>query len=182
MTTGEPDPEFIVVGHLSKPHGTKGEIFVWPLTDRPDSTFAPGTELRISDSDGQRPDSALPGVEVEAVRPYRKGFLVQLAGIADRSAADLLRGRYLLRRFSDTDPLDPGELFYHQLLGMQVLMPDGTEVGRVQEVYHLRPADLLEIRGPERDHLVPFTRETVVGWDLETGSLTIDPPAGLLDL
>ncbi|HSH45375.1 MAG TPA: hypothetical protein VK966_05945, partial [Longimicrobiales bacterium] len=32
MADRAPEPEFLVVGHLSKPHGNKGELLVWPLT------------------------------------------------------------------------------------------------------------------------------------------------------
>ena len=176
------DPPFVVVGHLNKPHGTKGDFFVWPLTDHPDSCFAPGVVLRISDPEGRDPDERFPPVRVEEVRTYRKGFLVRFEGIGDRDRADFLRDRYLLRPFEETEPLEEGELFYHQLLGLTVVTPDGVEIGRVREVYGLHPHDLLDIRGAERDHLIPFSREVVIGWSVEEGRLVVDPPPGLLDL
>lgn len=176
------DPEFVVVGHISKPHGTKGELFVWPLTDRPESTFRAAREFRISDPEGERPDPDFAPVRVAAVRPYRKGFLLFFEGIDNRNRAEELRDRYLLRRFEDTDPLERDEIFYHQLLGLRVVTAAGVDVGRVKEVYDLRPADLLEVEGPERDYLVPFTKEVVVGWDVGEGRIVIDPPEGLLDL
>jgi 16S rRNA processing protein RimM len=176
------DPDFVVVGHVSKPHGTKGELFIWPLTDRPDSTFQPGASLRVADHEGEEPDPDLAPLEVETVRAYRKGFLVTFSDVRDRNAADLLRGRYLVRPFAETEPLDEGELFYHQLLGMTVLTKEGEELGTIREIYGVRPADLLEVTGPSRSHLIPFTREIVVGWSLADRTMTIDPPAGLLDL
>lgn len=172
----------MVVGHFSKPHGTKGELFIWPLTDRAETTFAPGVRLHVSDPEGHRPDADLPPARIATVRPYRRGFLVTFDGISDRDAADTLRGRYLLRPFEETDPLDEGELFYHQLLGMTVVTKAGVEIGRVREIFSLRPADLLAVEGPDGERLIPFTSEIVVGWELGDGKLVIDPPAGLLDL
>ena len=41
----------MVVGHLNKAHGTKGELFIWPLTDYPGSHFAPGVVLFVAEED-----------------------------------------------------------------------------------------------------------------------------------
>lgn len=182
MERTEGDPEFVVVGHVSKPHGTKGEVFVWPLTDRPGSTFRPGAEFRISDRGGTEPDPESPPMRIATLRAYRNGFLLLFEGVEDRNRAEDLRDRYLLRRFAETEPLEEGEIFYHQLLGLLVVTVDGREVGRVKEVYDLRPADLLEVEGAERDHLVPFTRDVVVDWSVDEGRIVIDPPEGLLEL
>jgi 16S rRNA processing protein RimM len=182
MERSEGDPPFVVVGHLSKPHGTKGEVYVWSLTDRPETTFVVGAELHVAGPGGDLPDDGLPALRVTGVRPYRKGFLVHFDGILDRDQAEILGGRYLLRPFRETDPLEEEEIFYHQLLGMTVVTLGGEEVGRIHEVYGLRPAELLDVRGEARDHLIPFTREIVVEWSTADRRLIIDPPEGLLDL
>jgi 16S rRNA processing protein RimM len=177
------DPELIVVGHLSKKHGTKGEIYVWPLTDHPEATFLPGMTLLLSRPGSDVPDETLPAAEIIAVRPYRRGYLLFLEGVRDRNASELLRDRYLLRPFADTEPLDEGEIFYHQLLGMTIVTKDGEEIGKVREVYGLRPAELLDIeRADGSSLLIPFLQEVIVNWDTEARRMTIDPPEGLLDL
>jgi len=176
------DPPFVVVAHVSKPHGTKGELFVWPLTDRPESTFVAGGVLRIADDSGNLPDPEFEPVRIQSVRPYKKGFLLTLDGVEDRSQADVLHGRYLVRPFEETEPLDEGEIFYHQLLGLTAVMPDGTVLGEVVEVYHLRPVDLIEITHGDTTVLLPFQEEVVRSWDLERRQLVVTPPEGLLDL
>jgi len=177
------NPSFVVVGHITRPHGTKGEFFVWSLTDRPDSTFLPGARLFVGSPGGREPDPVFPPLEISEVRPYRRGFLVRFTGLEDRTRAELLRERDLLRPFEETDPLDEGEIFYHQLLGIRVETRAGERVGTVREVYALRPVDLLEVDRVEGESLlVPFTKDIVVEWDLEDRRLVIDPPEGLLDL
>ena len=180
--TRRQQPEFLVVGHLNKAHGTKGELFVWPLTDHPGSHFAPGVALLPALEDARSPSADHPPLEVDTVRPYRKGFLVRFKGWEDRTAAEKLRGLYLLRPFDEIDELEEGEVFYHELLGAQVLTVDGTLVGSVREVYSLKPAELLEVVGPEGSKLIPFSKEVVVQVDREGGRVVIDPPPGLLDL
>jgi len=179
---GREDPRFLVVGHLNKAHGTKGELFVWPLTDHPAGVYAPGVILHVGDREGRDPDPDLPPLRVAQVRPFRRGYLVSFDGIGDRTQAELFTGRYLLREIEELEPLAEGELHYHQILGLRVVTLEGREVGEVTEVYELRPADLLEVSDGKRQVLVPFLESLVVRVDLESGVVIIDPPEGLLDL
>ncbi len=179
---GRPEPTYLVVGHLNKAHGTKGEIFVWPLTDHPEGSFAPGVILYLGDESGNEPDASLPTVAIEACRPFRRGFLVRLQGVGSREEAEALQGRYLLRPRNELRALAEDEVFYHELLGMTVVTVDGETVGIIAEVYELKPADLLEVRGPEKTHFVPFLSSLVRRIDRSTSTMMIDPPEGLLDL
>jgi 16S rRNA processing protein RimM len=175
------EPEYLVVGQLSKPHGTRGELLVWTLTDHPDEVFAPGRRLVLGTESGEVSE---PRAEVEVAegRPYKKGFLVRLAGVDDRQAAEAMVTRYVLVPTEDLGEPEEGELYYHQLLGMMVATADGTVVGRVREVYETEPRHLLEVKGEDRVHLIPFSREIVTTVDLVAGRLVIEPPEGLLDL
>jgi 16S rRNA processing protein RimM len=179
---GREDPRFLVVGHLNKPHGTKGELFVWPLTDHPERVFAPGLVLSTADEAGREPDPDAPPLRIVAVRPFRNGFLVSFAGVRDREGAELLRGRYLLTGIESVAPLEADELFYHELLGMEVVTKEGQLLGEIVEVYELRPADLLEVHGPAGEVMIPFLSHIVVEIDKAGRRMVIDPPEGLLDL
>lgn len=180
---GRADPSHLVVGHLNRPHGTKGEIFVWPLTDHPESAFAPGVILYLGSGDGGEPDPDLPPLRVDAVRPFRRGFLVSFGGVEDRSSAERLQGGYLLRSVEELEPPADDELFYHELLGLTVRTEDGRRIGVVREVFELSPADLLEVtRDDGRPIMIPFVRDLLVEVDLDEGVLVVDPPEGLLDL
>ena len=70
-------PEHLVVGHIAKPHGTRGELFVWPLTDRPDEIFEAGRTLWVGDADGALGDEPLE-VTVHASRSFKRGRLLDL--------------------------------------------------------------------------------------------------------
>lgn len=179
---GRADPAYLVVGHINKPHGTKGEVFVWPLTDHPEGVYAPGVVLRGADARGREPDPESPPLRIETVRPSRRGYLVRFGGVEDRNDAELLRGRYLLRALDELEPLADDEVFYHQLVGMKVETVDGREVGTVREVYELRPADMLEVRTATGTVLIPFVGHVVVEVHRDEGRLVVDPPEGLLDL
>ncbi|MFQ5538622.1 MAG: ribosome maturation factor RimM [Gemmatimonadota bacterium] len=178
----QPDPRFLAVGHLNKPHGTKGEIFVWPLTDHPEGVFVPGVVVYLGTGETGEPDPDLPPLRIAAVRPFRRGFLTSFGGVEDRAQAEALVGHYAMLAREDLAAREEGEVFYHELLGMEVCLVDGTVVGHIHEVYELRPADLLEVHGPAGEVMIPFLERLVVKLDVEGRRLTVDPPEGLLDL
>ena len=137
---GRPEPEHLVVGHVSKVHGTKGEVFVWPLTDRPDELFAEGRTVLLGDEEGAVAQDA-PELTVERNRPFKRGQLVKFEGRDDRDAVTDLAGRYLVLPIGRVAALDEGEVFYHQLLGAEVVTVEGARVGRVREVFETEPND-----------------------------------------
>ena len=185
MDDGEearPGPEHLVVGQVTKPHGTKGEVFVWPLTDRPVEMFAVGAGVIVGDANGEAPASP-ERVVVERVRPFKRGLLVKFEDRADLEAVAPLAGVYLLVPTGEVAPLEEGEVFYHDLLGLEVWTAEGERVGRVREVYETEPAHLLEVEDDAgKLRLVPFAERIVKEVDLDGGRVVIRPPPGLLEL
>lgn len=179
MTAAE--PAFLVVGQISKPHGTRGELLIQSHTDHPGDVFVPGVVLRPGSGDDRGPDPDLPPLRIEATRPFQKGWLVFFAGVEDRNAAARLRGRYLWIERDRLPALAEGELFFHQLVGMEVVTVAGARVGEVSEVYELRPANLLEVRTGRGTVLVPYLDTIVREVDVAASRVVIDPPAGLLE-
>lgn len=175
------DPEYLVVGHLTKAHGTRGEVLVRALTDAPEEVFESGRRVVLGDDRGElgvRPQEE----EIEASRSYRKGWLVKLAGIEDRTAAQELTGRYLLVPMEERGTLEEGEYYYHQLLGLEVETVAGEAVGRIREVYETEPHHMLEVKGPGGVHSMPFRGEWIASVDVAGGRMVVDPPEGLLEL
>ncbi len=175
-------PEFVVVGHINKAHGTRGELFIWPLTDRLDQVFAEGAKLRLGDKDGNPvriPETLL---SVERVRPFQKGLLILFEGVEDRTAAERLLDQYLVMPFEPPVDRDPSEFYYHELLGLEVVTAGGVALGRVHEVYELAPDHMLDVEGAQGSILVPLNSRIVVAVDLEAGRMTVDPPEGFLEL
>jgi 16S rRNA processing protein RimM len=171
-----------VVGHITRAHGTKGEVFVWLLTDRPEGVFSEGETVWLGDTEGGLGEDAIP-LEVERARPFKRGLLVGFQGYPDRNAVEPFAGRYLLRPRESLESPEPGEFYYHQLLGLRVETVDGVTIGRVREVFELDPTDMLDVVDDEgKSRLIPFAERLVRQVDMAGGRLLIEPPAGLLDL
>lgn len=173
-------PDHLLVGRITKAHGTKGELYVWPHTDRAAEVFAPGRVLMVGDEDGSLSDDVL---VVERVREFKRGLLVGFEGIADRDTADPHGGRFLFApRIELTAPAED-EFYYHDLVGLEVVTVAGEVVGTVREVFETSPADLLAVEFADGGRrFVPLTKPIVQGIDVEGGRLVIDPPPGLLEL
>jgi 16S rRNA processing protein RimM len=169
----------LVVGRVVKAHGVTGEIVVEIRTDDPDIRFAPGSSLR-----GRPPRG---GTEhryvIESSREHSGRLLVRLEGVADRSAADALRGTVFLVDSENLPPIeDPDEFYDHQLEGLQVVTTAGVAVGQVAEVLHTAAGELLSVRTEEGEVLVPFVSAIVTSVSLADRTIEIDPPDGLLEL
>src|SRR5262245_60387288 len=175
-------PDHLVVGHVTRAHGTKGEIFVWPLTDRVEQVFEPGREVEVDESDEPGAESFGP-LTIESVRPFKRGILVKFTGLDDRNSIEGLTQRYLRIPIAAASPLEEGEVFYHQLIGLQVVTVDGEAIGKVREIYDTGPTHLLEVRRTRGGQvLIPFTERIVRKIDVEGGTMTIKPPPGLLEV
>ena len=179
---GRDGPRFLAVGHIVKPHGIKGEFLVLPLTDHPQNTYKPGVILHLGNADSANPDPELPALQLDQARPYRNGYIVSAEDITDRNNSEPLRGYYLFREVSALEPLDDGEFFYHQLLGIKVQTSTGTVVGEVTEIYELDPNDILRVQGHKGEIMIPFSKEIVLKVNADEKYIVIDPPDGLLDL
>ncbi len=173
-------PEFLIVGRIRKAHGIRGELVVEPITDGPDAIFAPGRRVLVGNARGDvSPDRR--ELHVAAVRPMGQGLLVTFEEIADRTAAELWRGRYLLLPGSEVPPPDEHQIYVHDLLGMQVVLVTGEAVGQVREVYELPQGFAIDVARDRGTVLVPFDERVVTAVDRAARVITIDPPAGLLD-
>jgi 16S rRNA processing protein RimM len=169
----------LVVGRVVKAHGVTGEVIVEVRTDDPDLRFTVGSSLRGRPSRGG-PESRY---VVESVREHSGRLLVRLEGVADRNAADALRGTLFVVDSEDLPPIeDPDEFYDHQLEGLQVVTTTGIAVGSVAEVLHTAAGELLSIRSEQGEVLVPFVSAIVTSVSLTDRTIEIDPPEGLLEL
>ena len=161
-----------VVARLGKPHGIRGECTVEVRTDAPEERFVPGAVFSTEPDIG--------ALTLSRARWHRDRLLLTFEEIADRTAADSLRG---MQFFAEPREDEDDEGFYdHELEGLRVLH-GGEDIGEVTGITHGPHRNLLEVTlASGRQALVPFVEAIVPEVDLGAGTLTITPPEGLLDL
>ena len=177
-----PAPTHLAVGLLKKPHGVKGDVLVYPLTDAPEQVFTKGRVLTVLDADGRPTGKSL---EVTLARDYHRAWLLHLKGIEDRTALEAMRERYLGIPAGEGRELKEGEFRLHELEGMTVVLREDRShvVGPVHTVYEAPQGYLLGVRTEAgKEHLIPFTPAVIRRVDREARQIQITPPPGLLEL
>ena len=165
---GTPSPG-LVAGKITKAHGLRGEVTVLVLSEV-ESRFEPGSVLRLEDGRS---------LTVASTRPDRGRLLVRFEGVADRTAAEQLNGRYLFVSEEDAPELPEGSFWPHQLVGCEVVTDSGRELGAIREVV-LGVANDIWVTGPQQDEvLIPALRDVVVSVDIAAGRVIVREIPGL---
>ena len=110
---------------------------------------------------------------LKAVKPGGKTVIARFAEIADRGAAEALRGTTLSLPRDELPALGEGEYYHADLIGLSCVGADGAALGTVVAVENFGAGDLLEIEKPDgKRALIPF-RPGIA--DLADGHILADP-------
>lgn len=170
----------VIVGRVRRAHGIRGELVVEVLTESPDAIFAPGARLFPGTVEGDLAPRD-PELIVADARWSKDLLLVSFEEIKDRTAAERWRERYLLVPLEEVGEPAEDEVFVHDLVGLEVLLPDGTQIGRVASTPETAAGLLLEIQRAKDTVLLPYDLEFIVEVNVQEGHLIVDPPAGMFD-
>ena len=167
------EPRFLVIGKVLRAHGVRGEIRVLPHTDQPER-FTWLKEVYVGEHDPKP-------IAIEGVRFHQDLVLLKLVGYDYRDETDTLKGELLLVPMADAIPLEEGEYFLFQLLGLDVYTDEGQLLGQLQDVIETGANNVFVVKGEgEKDILLPDTKEVVTDIDFDNGRLTVHLLPGLL--
>jgi 16S rRNA processing protein RimM len=166
------EPRFLIIGKVERPHGVRGEVRVSILTDLPER-FTWLKRVFVG-------DRTLREYGVEAARLHGGTVLLKLTGIDDRNAAESLRSMLLQVPAEESIPLEEGEYFLYQLVGLEVVSETGEVIGELQEVIETGANYVFLVRGPLGEVLLPDTKEVVRQIDFEQRRMTVHLLPGLL--
>ena len=156
------------VGRIGKAHGILGEATIEVRTDEAEDRFALGARLE-TDSHGV--------LTVASARVHNGILLLGFEGITNRNQVEELRNELL---YADVDIDAPGfdEDDYHvlQLIGCTAYLDNGSEFGAVTEVLNLPGQDVLVIKTPNGEVMIPFVMQLVPEVDVRNKRMTVVPP------
>lgn len=166
------DDKLVCLGVITGAQGIRGQVRIKSFTQDPAQLTAYGP---LSDARGN-------GSFKVTVTGHAKGQLVaKITGVADRNAAEDLKGREL---YIDRDRLpepDEDEFYHADLIGLAVETTDGTDFGTVKAVHDFGAGDILDITKTDgKGTMLPFNKETVPTVDLANGKIIIDPPVEVI--
>jgi 16S rRNA processing protein RimM len=105
---------------------------------------------------------------------HGKGVIARLAGCEDRDQAMLLMGTEIGIRRDQLPAPEPGEYYWSDLQGLEVVTEKGDSLGRVDHLIETGANDVLVVKG-DRERLIPFVMQQVVTRvDLGAGTIQVD--------
>jgi 16S rRNA processing protein RimM len=178
MLERQPEPRYLAIGRILRPHGVRGELRAEILTDYPDrvqTVFA--QHLRTLYVGKEHRPFTLTGV-----RFHQDAMLLTFKECMTRDEADALRGALVEIALEDAIPLEEGEYYHFQLIGMQVETEEGDVLGDIVDVFTVPGAnDVFVVHGSRGEILIPAIEDVVIDLDVEAGRVVIRLLPGLLD-
>jgi 16S rRNA processing protein RimM len=172
-------PRFLLLGEILRPHGVHGELKIRVLTDYPERI----TELEAVYVSDNPDDENATSYRVEHVRPQNEYGLLKLRGIQTREQAEALRQLYVMVALEDAVPLEEGEFFVYQLIGLSVQTVEGEHLGTLADVLETGANAVYVVESPTYGEvLIPALADTIVQTDLDSQHMIVRLPDGTLPL
>jgi 16S rRNA processing protein RimM len=165
MTAGER----LVVGQVRGFHGLRGTLRVETLSDRAEERFAVGKVLFV---EGRKEKLTIAESATDNL-----GWRLRFAEVPDRNAAEALRDVYLEAVVAPGEELPKGEFYWHEIIGVTVKDVDGSELGKVVDLYRAGGADVVVVRGPAGETDIALVKAVVRVFDPARGEIVVDGDA-----
>ena len=169
---------YFEIGKIVNTHGIQGEIRVLPSTDDP-SRFGLLDTLEIFFTDAQEQSYPL-----EKARLHKNLAILKLKGIDTRNAAENLVGGIIKIPPEKALPLEEGEYYQRDLLGMTVVTGDGEELGELAQILVTGANDVYVVRpllaeDNKKDILIPAIRQCILDVSVAEKLMTVNLMDGL---
>ena len=166
--------DFYNVGKIVNTHGIRGDVRVMPTTDFVVERFAKGQDLYL-----QQAGEPLKLI-VESARQHKGFILVKFVGYDNINDVQAFRDHELMVSGKDQQPLEDGQYYYHQIIGLSVKTVDGEELGTIKEILSPGANDVWVVqRDGKKDLLLPVIDDVVKDVDLDAGEVTVELMEGL---
>ncbi|MBM3558045.1 MAG: ribosome maturation factor RimM, partial [Alphaproteobacteria bacterium] len=163
-----PEGRRVPLGVIAGAHGVRGAVRIRSFTENPTAIGGYGA---LYDGRGRALRLTIQGAG-------RKGEVIaRVDGIADRDAAEALKGVELSVPRQALPATASDEFYLNDLIGLAAVAADGQALGRVVALHNWGGGDVIEIRdasGAER--LLPFSKSVVPVIDLAAGRLVVNLP------
>jgi 16S rRNA processing protein RimM len=166
--TPTPDND-VPAARIAGPFGVRGELKCDP-TDAGRTLVLAGAEFRCVGPEGESV------IRITSVRPHKGRFLVRVDGVDSADAAERYRDSMLYAP-RDRVELEPEEYLDADLVGCEVVDPDGRRYGTVESIAHYPASDMLMVDGV----MVPMVAEFIRDIDTVARRVVITPPDGLFE-
>ena len=165
--------DYLKVGVVTTTHGIKGELKVFPTTDSPERF------LELSEVLADAGKELLP-LTLEKVRFFKNLVIVKFKEYNTCDDVMFLKGKDLLIPRSEGAELGEDEYYIADLLGMKVVLEDGSDYGTLKDVMETGANDVYIVtRTDGSEILLPAIHDCILDVDPEEGRMTVRIMKGL---
>jgi 16S rRNA processing protein RimM len=167
------------VGIITSTHGLKGEVKVFPTTDNPER-FLDLEEVTLEKGKIRRK------AKIRSVKFFKKLVILGFEGMDRIEDVERLRGTSILIDRKDALPLEEGEYYIPDLIGLRVVTREGEEdrpVGILRDVLMTGANDVYVVEKTDGGELlIPVIEQCIKEVNLEEGFVRVWIMPGLEDL
>lgn len=168
------EDDFVIVAKILNPHGLRGELNLAPLTDFPDRLLARRVLFLES---GERVEKK----NVERMTAAGRKMITKLSGVNTREDARKLGGSFLKVPVAELHPLENGDYYHHQLIGLEVVDDRAGVLGLLDDIIQGPGGDIYSVKGDfPGSILFPGVAEFVRQVDLVNGRMLTRLPDGIV--
>lgn len=166
--------DLLKVGVITTTHGVRGEVKVFPTTDTPERFL----ELDYVLLDTGR---ELKRLEIQNVKFFKNLAILKFRDIDNINDIEMYKGKDLWIPREEGQDLGENEYYVADLLGMDVVLEDGSHFGILKDVMETGANDVYVVTtGDGKEVLLPAIRECILDVDVEAGKMTVHLMKGLL--
>lgn len=166
--------DLLKVGVITTTHGVRGEVKVFPTTD--DAERFLELEYVLLDTGKE-----LRRLVISRVKFFKNLAILKFEGVDNINDIEKYKGCSLWIPREEGQELGEDEYYIADLLGMKVVLEDGTEFGTLKNVMETGANDVYVIDSIEHGEvLLPAIHECIRDVDLETGTMTVHLMKGLI--
>ncbi len=169
----QPELRYLAVGRVVRAHGLRGEVSVTLLTDFPER-FETTEWVYLGNEFEATP------YRLEKYRWHQDNVLLTLAGVADRNAAEQLKGQFVQVPIEEAVPLPDGSYYLYQLIGLRVESTEGEFLGAITDVLETGANNVYVVQQENREILLPAIPDVIKTIDMTQGSMVVQLIEGLI--
>ena len=166
--------QLLQVGVITQTHGVRGEVKVFPTTDDA-ARFKKLKHVMLYTGKETLP------LEIESVKFFKQFVILKFKGFDNINDIERYKRCPLLIERENAVPLEEGEYFIADMIGMKVITDEGENFGILKDVMETGANDVYVIEHPsEGEVLVPAIKECILDVDIENRQMKIHVMNGLI--
>jgi 16S rRNA processing protein RimM len=163
----------LAIGKVLKPWGLAGTVKIYSYAESVES-FLRLSALYVRGEEG----TLL--LSLEHAKAHKKAVLLKFKGRDCIEDVEELAGRTLYIDKEDLPPLEEGEYYWFELIGMEVRTDTGKLVGTLERIMNTGSHDVYVVRQGEQETLVPAVPDVIQEVDTAARKVIIQAVKGLL--